>query len=300
MILLLTTLTAVLAGFIIHLLNRVQRLEKSILRSKPPAPVGTKPADWDGTLQPVAHERDLVNLVNRMYTAVLRPDPVEVENVQAEDLQNSLKLIEHYVGPHLFHHIPALRRVLKFDIGVSWEFLQATTAVIEEDLRGLDAQRSPNRALWPATSVVIEEWATHTVIRDFAGLRDVLYSDRTDYRLEGALHAYVVWRHELPKRSGEYDQPYLEVVLHEGCIKFWARSGRFETTTPWEPMVARNEYVLVSIPLNESRLKNFRFDGEPPPAPGSRESKPRLYKHVAADESIRWNLAVHDVVAATR
>src|SRR5205085_3239040 len=96
-----------------------------------------------------------------------------------------------------------------------------------------------------------------------------------------------------------------------GCIEFWARSGRFETTTPWEPMVARNEYVLVSIPLNESRLKNFRFDGEPPPAPGSRESKPRtgdvladagrsarLYKHMAADESIRWNLAVHDVVAA--
>ena len=61
-----------------------------------------------------------------------------------------------------------------------------------------------------------------------------------------------------------------------------------------------NEYVLVSIPLNESQLKDFRFDGEPPPAPGSRESKPRLYKHVAADESIRWNLAVHDVVSAAR
>jgi hypothetical protein len=198
----------VLAAYVVHLLDRVKRLEKPAENSS----------------------RDLVDAVNRMAVAILRPDPVEVENIKADDTHAALELIDHYIGYRLFKHTPALRRVLSFSIGVSLDFLREKTGITVTDLKGLEQYFSGDeaepKAFWPAMSMVIEEWATHTVITDFSGRRDVIYPDYNFGHY--SIDPRVIWKHALPgTRMFNFTVGgNLEIVLYHGSILFWARDGR--------------------------------------------------------------------------
>jgi hypothetical protein len=237
--------------------------------------------------RPTTFRDELLQLVNHMYTAIIRPLPVEVENNRAESMHQAVQIIDHYIGHHLFSHVPPLRRVLSVSIGIEREYFLQRTGIRDEEMQGLEPQLAPG-VFWPASSITIEEWSTHTVVRDCSGPRSVLYEQD---------HWFIpvpLWQHVLPKRMGEYGDPYLEVVLHDRCIKFWARDGRFGRRIPPEAE-AREENAFVVIPLDEQKLADHRMRGN-----GPREHWIRTYMYVAPDESVRWNFTVRDMVASLR
>jgi hypothetical protein len=270
----------VLGWFVFRVSNRVRLLEKLVLEKLSRDPSG-----------------DLVAVVNRMATSMIRPEPPEAERIRAEGTRDALELMDHYIGHRLFNHIPALRRVLSLQIGISLDLLAEKTGIVAGDLKGLEAHLSINgEAFYPACSMVIEEWATHSVIRDFSGLRDVLYPGRNS----SFFGPVPIWQHELPKRDGEWSEPHLEVVLHDGHIKFWARDGRFGRRIPPEP-VPDDEHVFTVIPISEEELTEYRSDvGKPSEDPEIRiAQKPwiRHYAYGSIAEGLWWNLTVNDVVA---
>jgi hypothetical protein len=270
----------VLAAYVVHLLDRVKRLEKPAENSS----------------------RDLVDAVNRMAVAILRPDPVEVENIKADDTHAALELIDHYIGYRLFKHTPALRRVLSFSIGVSLDFLREKTGITVTDLKGLEQYFSGDeaepKAFWPAMSMVIEEWATHTVITDFSGRRDVIYPDYNFGHY--SVDPRVIWKHALPgTRMFNFTVGgNLEIVLYHGSILFWARDGRFGRRVP--DGQAENEYQLVGIPMEPESLEKYRTSTDKPNEdPEIRVAQVpwiRHYEHEEPAENFRWHLTVNDIV----
>lgn len=121
---------------IVHLFDRLRRLE----------------------LKQQGNATDLVNVVNRLYTTILRPDPIELENVKAEDARTAIKLIDHYIGHRLFHHVPALRRVMTFSIGVSLDYLNAKAGITVDDLAGLSFNSAARKAALQQRSFRPPRW----------------------------------------------------------------------------------------------------------------------------------------------
>jgi hypothetical protein len=270
-----------LVALVIQLLLRVSHLENVLKR-----PSDTK-----------EQSSDLIAPVNRMAVSMFRPKAEESGRLKAAGTYDALELVDRSVGHRLLKHIPALRRVLFVKIGIVLETLSEKTGITAEDLKGLESQLSINGyALFPACSMVIEEWATHTVVRDFSGQRDVIYP--------GQDHSYIyptaLWQYELPQRQGEWNQPYLEVVLHQHCIKFWARDGRFGRRIPPEP-VPSDEHVFAVIPLDEAQLGKYRSAAdEPSSVPETRlwqNPFARTYEHGTSGDGIWWDLTVNDVVS---
>ncbi|MEK7408645.1 MAG: hypothetical protein AAB225_26560 [Acidobacteriota bacterium] len=268
----LVALIAVAVFVVAHLLDRIRRLEQRFEQR------------FD------SQSADLLRLVNHMGTAVLQPGPDEAERPKAESLYEASKLMDE-IGYHLRRHIPALREVLSVRIGVSLEFLREKTGITDEELKGLEGQLSPE-ALWPASSMVIEEWSTHTVITDFSGRRDVIYPDWNFLDLEPR----VIWEHVLPGTRGFHNGGKLEVVLHEGGVKFWARGGRFKGRH-WCGE-SEDEYLLASVPLSEDGLRNYRILAEPSDDP-EMASWIRHYGSGVLAEGVKWTVTVNDVVAFT-
>ena len=258
-----------LATCIVYLLDRVKRLEKAVQRTS----------------------IDLVNVVNHLYMAIARP-PVEAEGLKARDMSGALKLIDHYIGYRIASHSPALRRVLSLTIGISLEFLVEKTGITSNDLKGLEEQRSGDGSLFPACSMVIEEWATHRVVRDFSGQTNVHYDAWSD----GDFRPIVLWRHALPrKREGEREA-CLEVVLVEGSVKFWAREGRFGSMH--SETAARDEFIFVAIPLKEENLTEYRGAFDMPSDDPQIAQVPWIRHYGSCGGKTWWNLTVNDVVSS--
>ena len=255
-------------------------------------------------------EENMVNIVNRMAMAILRPTQIEVENIKADDVRGAEELVDHYVGYRLFSHTPALRRVLFVNIGVTFDFLREKGGIAADDLKGLEQQfncTSPPSVFFPANGMVIEEWATHSVVTDFSGLRKVIYPDHRSLG-KSWIDPVVIWSHSLPPTEADRSHLFdanMEVVLHEGFIKFWLRGGRFwQTHGSGE---ARSEYRLAEIPLQETNLQQYRVVHEPTGDPEIdiahcawirqyQKDAPRLLETTEL-KNIWWQLTVNDIVS---
>ncbi len=175
--------------------------------------------------------------------------------------------------------------MLSIDIGIWLVHLADKTGLTAGDLKGLEAECAPE-VFWPASMMIIEEWATHRVVRDYSGLRKVIYAG---WNNDGRFDPFPIWQHELPRADGDRSPAYLELVLHEGAIKVWARDGRFGFRNPWtsEP---QEKYVLAVIPMNEEALPEYR----------AAEDKATWIRHYEAGrdgQTVWWRLTVNDVVA---
>jgi len=82
---------------------------------------------------------------------------------------------------------PALKRVLMFSMWMSREFVRDVVGIADSELEGLKDRLAETR-FWPAVSMTIEEWDTHTAIFDYSG-----YRGRTTTKM---------WRHRTGTRAG--------------------------------------------------------------------------------------------------
>lgn len=78
----------------------------------------------------------------------------------------------------------------------------------------------------------------------------------------GALLGALMSQHKLPQREGEWYAPYIEVVMHQGCIKFWVRDGRFGRRIPSEP-VPDDEPAFAVIPTTDEKRAEHRDVEQP-------------------------------------
>src|SRR5262249_49928694 len=151
-------------------------------------------------------------------------------------------------------------------------------------------------------SVVIEEWATHTVVRHIHSRKlEVIYGPWKDRP---------VWTHVLPKKDGDrWSEPRLEVALSYdfligGFLNLWARGGRFTPRGPFYDEV-RDDAIFLRIPLTEKAgLEKYYVD---PNADTTEEylkdieyvsGSDRYYRH--EESHMRWGLRVHDFAAGAR
>jgi len=261
---------------IIHLLDRVTKAERAVLRTA----------------------EDLVSIVNRMNAAVIGPNTNANSDNKAQDVYDALNVVER-IGHRIATETPSLRRVLEFSIGVRLAHFQEKTGITVEDLKGLEGLAP--QAFWPASSMVVEEWGNHRVIYDGHGHRKALYRG-----VQGHFDPIVIWAHALPKRQGEWEQAYLEIVLHENFIKFWAVDGRFDRKIPPE-REARAENVFAAIPLRDGDLVLYRSPSKKETGEEQNEEpEPRAYRppwiHDYAkgdifNEQLAWYLTVIDFVS---
>jgi hypothetical protein len=251
----------------------------------------------------------MVNIVNRMAMAILHPTEIEAESIKAHDAHDAAKLVDHYVGHRLFSHTPALRRVLFVKIAVTFDLLRERGGIAAADLKGLEQQfncASPPSVFFPASGMVIEEWATHSVVSDDSGLRKVMYPDYRGFG-KSCIDPVVIWSHSLPPTEADRAHLFdakMEVVLHEGFIKFWLRGGRFRGR-PWNHD-AEPEYQLAEIPLQETDLDQYRVVHEPTGDPEIDIAHCAWIRHYEKDhpglleitepKSIWWQLTVNDIV----
>ena len=268
------------AIYIVHLVERVKHLERRLDLAS----------------------MDVVNIVNRMATAILHPTPVEAENLKAGDTRSALELIDHYIGHRLFQHIPALRRVLYVSILLSRDVLCEKAGITDEELTGLEHQFS-TAWLGPASALVIEEWSTHTVIFD-----DTDHQQPVQYKHNASPYysrPTVIWKHTIPRSKQDSSDGTLElvveIVIHRGCIKCWAVDGRFGRSISPDG-VAKEEHVFVSIPMEEDGLAQYlEIDSiEDPEMRTAQRPWIRHYDHEASDKKFRWHLTVNDVVSYVR
>jgi hypothetical protein len=240
---------------------------------------------------------DLLQVVNRLNKAVFRPTTGKSENSPAEDVSDALEMIDN-IGRRVSKQTPALRRVLKARIGIELSYFREKTGITDEELRTLE-QRCSTAAFFPVAEGVIEEWTTHTIIREpsFGSYKAVYPDERPWY------DPMIVWEYRLQRREedeGHWDDPTIEVVIHERCIKCWAVGGRFRQSIPPE-RTARDENVFLEIPLNEKDLSPYRSEIDKP----SENPELRLYQqpwirnyHHGDLDTTRtfWSLTVIDIV----
>jgi hypothetical protein len=174
--------------------------------------------------------------------------------VDVEDTDRSvagMNRVEWLIGNKCFTQTPALRRVVSFSIFVTFDYLQEKTGVTLNEMPSFEQQWSVGTAkrvkvFAPAKSIVVEEWATHTVVTDFSGRRETFYAPTC--RREWPL---TLWSHFLPPTENS-KSGYLEVVLWYGEICFWARGHRFDTSGRiLEPLKGN---ILLSIPLENTKM----------------------------------------------
>lgn len=239
---------------------------------------------------------NLIESAKRMSTALLRLEASPDRKPRVEDMQDCLDTFER-IGHRIATHTPALRRVLEFSIGIRLSYFQERTGITGEDLKALSERLAPE-AFWPTSLMMVEEWATHTVIRDQSGLRKTLYPGQ--YL---ASEPIPIWQHALPRRQGEWNQPYLEVVLHEGCIKFWAVDGRFGRIVPPQRQ-ALDENIFVLVPTDEKVLADYRSDADNPDSDPEVQiyRKPWIRHYLSGDmfdpDSPKWwSLTITDIVS---
>jgi hypothetical protein len=266
----------VLAWYVFKLVQRVKSLERETGKIAKNASLETAEA--------IGQLKELFLPSSRDAGA---PNPKTSVAIEASEGGNS----------RLSEQIPGLRRVLKFSIGVSLNYLREKTGITVEELKGLEEQFGRTKQsqpvwFWPASSMVMEEWATHTVVTDFSGRRNVIYPDNrsiSDHR--------VIWSRSLSGTQRFVSGGSLQVVLFEESIILWAIDGRFER----EPVdfAAKSEYRLVTVPLNETILRAFRSSETPPEDPMMRfreVSWIRYYECGGPDENLAWRLTLTDVV----
>jgi hypothetical protein len=265
----------------------------------------------------IAHFNKIQGLVIAIPTSALAYAFTHLlERVQKLESQRVQELEKQQKRPSedfLRQNIPSLRRILEFSIGISRQYFQAKTGITDEELEGIDKGQGhyvASAVFWPASSIVIEEWATHTLIRDYAGQRHVLYPGECsalDSISIGRYDPFPIWQYKLPRREGEWFGPVLEIVLHEQCIKFWARDGRFGRRIPPEPE-ATSENVFAVIPLEEESLAQYRWvpdtSSEDPFLRGAQHPWTKRYSHSEPGADIHkrtlvWHLKVIDLVAWT-
>jgi hypothetical protein len=239
----------------------------------------------------------IANLYERIVGLenLLRASVGERTNTRTGDLRNSEQF--QRIEDRLRAHTPALRRVLTFSVGISRAHFQQKTGITDEELHGLEQRLAPD-VFWPADSMVMEEWGTHTIVRDLSGHLATFYWGEYN-SFSGPL---VIWRHNLPKRQGELFTPSLELVLHENYIKVWAVDGRFETMIPAE-REAKLENIFSVVPTKEKELSQFRVSREHSDDcertwVSSREWV-RQYRFRDQHDHSRWFLTINDLVAAT-
>jgi hypothetical protein len=268
----------VVAAYIAGLVDRVKRLEKQAEQTS----------------------KEFVEVVNRLAARYFHPSVSELKDIKAHDTGTALDRIENYIFRSLFKYTPALRRVVSFSILVSVDFLREKTGVTLDDLKGLEQQfGDPEpKELWVAKSTVMEEWATHTVVTDFAGRREVIYPSYNfgHYMIDPK----VIWSHSLPgtEMFNYSTGGNLEIVLFQGSIFFWAKGGHFGSGM--EKGGAKAEYYLVHVPLDEGMLKEFRSrmdtPNENPEIRFLQVPWIRHYDYEEPDGKFCWTLRVTDVV----
>jgi hypothetical protein len=265
-----------LAWYVSKLVQRVKRLEQETGKIAQNASIET------------------VDAIGQVKESFLHP----FRNAEAPDptTPSAVEISEGH-SYRLSEQIPGLRRVLKFSIGVSLDYLREKTGVTVGQLKGLEEQFETKESkpvwIWPASSMVMEEWATHTVVTDLSGRRNVIYPDN-----KGSSDHRVIWSHSLSGAQHFGSVGSLQVVLFEESIVVWAIDGRFQRGLV--DLAAKTEYRLAAVPLNENILRGFCSPSETPPEnPKVRSSEVpwiRYYECGGPDEDFAWRLTVTDIV----
>ena len=122
----------------------------------------------------------VVRIYNQLAKRFLRPRGVDVEDIDRSVA--GMNRVEWLIGNKCFTQTPALRRVVSFSIFVTFDYLQEKTGVTLKEMPPFEQQwrvgtEKRLKIFAPAKSIVVEEWATHTVVTDFSGRRVVIYPD---------------------------------------------------------------------------------------------------------------------------